>query len=305
LFLVAFGLLVYAHQFAVLRKTSLLTDNLPTLKRTPFTSPAANPASLTVVNATLPTLKSTPPTSPPACAPVMTPAQFRLDTEVFGCCTVGVPLDQTMKNFLTKICGFFIESGVQDGIFQSNTLIFARKFGYSGLLVEPATSLIRALAQNRPESIVFNGALTSFVKDGSHVTVPSGSPMGIVSHNTTHAQSTVIARSLSSLLDEHGIENVDFLSLDVEGHETDILDGIDFHRHRTTFILIEIWKKNPQTFQVMRSACYTLYSEHVDHEGSISMWQHATAHRDFLFVDRHSGNCHTAPVYTHTTPVKL
>ncbi len=62
LFLVAFGLLVYAHQFAVLRKMSLLTDNLPTLKRTPFTSPAANPASLTVVNAT-PSFASTPKSS--------------------------------------------------------------------------------------------------------------------------------------------------------------------------------------------------------------------------------------------------
>jgi hypothetical protein len=123
--------------------------------------------------------------------------------------------------------------------------------------------------------------------------------MGVVSHNTTLAQSTVVARSLSRLLDQHGIENVDFLSLDVEGHEADILAGIDFRRHRPTFILIEIWNKNPQTFQAMHSACYTLYSEHVDHEGSISMWQHATAHRDFLFVDRHSGNCHTAPVYTH------
>jgi FkbM family methyltransferase len=242
----------------------------------------------------------------------MTPAQFRLDTEVYGCCTTGVPgevkagvpLDQSMKSFLTEPCGFFIEAGAQDGVFQSNTLIFARKFGYTGLLIEPATSLIPALTQNRPESIVFNGALTSFAKNGSHVTVPSGSPMGIVSHNTTHAEATVIARSLSSLLDEHGIKNVDFLSLDVEGHEADILDGIDFRRHRPRFVLIEIWNKNPETFQAMHRACYTLYSEHVDHEGSISMWQHATAHRDFLFVDRHSGDCHTAPVHTNTTPVE-
>jgi hypothetical protein len=119
------------------------------------------------MNATLPIVKSTPFAAPPACSPLMTPVQFRLDTEVFGCCTVGVPLDQTMKNILTKPCGFFIEAGAQDGMFQSNTLIFARKFGYTGLLVEPATSLIRALTSNRPESIVFNGALTSITRAAS------------------------------------------------------------------------------------------------------------------------------------------
>ncbi len=134
LFLVAFGLLVYAHQFAVLRKTSLLAANLPTLQRTSF-----------AVNASPPIVASTPVAAPSACSPLMTPAQFRLDTEVYGCFTTGVPgevkagvpLDQTMKSFLTEPCGFFIEAGAQDGVFQSNTLIFARKFGYTGLLVEP------------------------------------------------------------------------------------------------------------------------------------------------------------------------
>lgn len=206
------------------------------------------------------------------------------------------PVDQTLKKFLTEPCGFFIEAGAQDVISFSNTLIFARKFGYRGILVEPATSLIERLKQNRPESIVFNGALTSFLKDGSQVTVTSGSPMGTVSDDIVNAKSTVIARSLSKLLDEYGVHKIDFFSLDVEGHEVEILNGIDFTRHRPIFVLIEIWNRNPETFQAMDRACYTLYNESVDHEGSISMWNHWTAHRDFLFVDRHSGRCETAAV---------
>lgn len=242
------------------------------------------------------TPQSTPLPSRASCSPLMTAEQFQMDTEVFGCCPGhGVPLDQTMKKFLTEPCGFFVEAGAQDGIFQSNTLIFARKRGYRGLLVEPATSLIERLRQNRPESIVFNGALTSFQRDGSQVTVPSGSPMGIVSHDVVNGTATVTARSLSKLLDEHGIQNVDFFSLDVEGHEVEILDGIDFNRHRPRFVLIEVWNKNPLTFAAMERACYSVYNESVDREGSISMWQHSPPHRDFLFVDRHVGRCETAP----------
>ena len=268
-------------------------ENIPlfgVLNTTPLTTETSS-------NTITSTARSTPLPSGTSCSPLMTAEQFQMDTEVFGCCPGhGVPLDQTMKKFLTEPCGFFIEAGAQDGIFQSNTLIFARKRGYTGLLIEPATSLIGRLRQNRPESIVFNGALTSFQRDGSQVTVPSGSPMGIVSHDVVNATTTVIARSLSKLLDEHGIQKVDFFSLDVEGHEVEILKGLDFNRHRPRFVLIEVWNKNPPTFQAMERACYSLYNESVDREGSISMWQHSPPHRDFLFVDRHDGRCETAAI---------
>ena len=49
----------------------------------------------------------------------------------------------------------------------------------------------------------------------------------------------VSARTLSSVLDEAGAAQVDFLSLDVEGYEPIVLRGIDFNRHSPQFLLIE------------------------------------------------------------------
>lgn len=267
------------------------------------TSPFAPQNTTTLTNVTLFNTLISPPESISApsvisCSPLMNATDFQKDTESFGCCIDhGPPLDQTMKMFLTEPCGFFIEAGAQDGIFQSNTLIFARKRGYRGLLIEPATSLFERLRQNRPESIIFNGALTSFERDGSQVTMPSGSPVGTVSHDFVNGTATVPARALSKLLDEHNIQKVDFFSLDVEGHEVEILKGIDFNRHRPRFILIEVWNKNPQTFLAMERACYSLYNGSVDSEGSLNFWKHSPPHRDFLFVDRHSGRCNTLPLH--------
>lgn len=259
--------------------------------------------NMTLFNTRISAPKRTSPPSVTSCSPLMNAVEFEKDTEAFGCCTdYGPPLDRTMKMFLTEPCGFFIEAGAQDGVFQSNTLIFARKRGYRGLLIEPATSLCERLRRNRPESIVFNGALTSFQRDGSQVTMPSGSPMGTVSHDFVNGTATVPARALSKLLDEHNIQKVDFFSLDVEGHEAEILKGIDFNRHRPRFILIEVWNKNPQTFLAMERACYSLYNESVDSEGSLNFWKHSPPHRDFLFVDRHSGRCQTAPVHSADEP---
>ena len=52
------------------------------------------------------------------------------------------------------------------------------------------------------------------------------------------------ARTLSSILDEVGAPEVDFLSLDVEGYEAQVLAGLDLERHAPRFVLVEIRDAN-------------------------------------------------------------
>ena len=40
-------------------------------------------------------------------------------------------------------------------------------------------------------------------------------------------------------MDEHGIEKVDFLSMDIEGHEPNALKGFDIDRFRSDLVCIE------------------------------------------------------------------
>ena len=51
---------------------------------------------------------------------------------------------------------------------------------------------------------------------------------------------TVPARTLSSVLDEAGVPEIDLLSLDVEGFESQVLAGLDLERHAPRWMLIEI-----------------------------------------------------------------
>src|SRR5205085_1005428 len=51
----------------------------------------------------------------------------------------------------------------------------------------------------------------------------------------------VPARTLSSLLDEAEIAEIDLFSLDVEGYEEEVLRGLDLGRHAPHLILVEIW----------------------------------------------------------------
>jgi len=71
---------------------------------------------------------------------------------------------------------------------------------------------------------------------------------------------TVPARTLSSVLDEAGAPEIDFLSLDVEGFEPDVLRGLDLARHAPRWILVETDNDPPRT-EGVRAALGDRYAE--------------------------------------------
>jgi hypothetical protein len=51
---------------------------------------------------------------------------------------------------------------------------------------------------------------------------------------------TVPAKTLSQILEKQRISHIDLFSLDVEGYEPEVLQGLDFKRHRPTWLLLEV-----------------------------------------------------------------
>jgi FkbM family methyltransferase len=159
-------------------------------------------------------------------------------------------MDIKLRDYLPR-CGFFVEAGANDGYRQSNTYWLERFGGWSGLLVEPVPHLARVCAKERPGSRVVNCALGP--PDGPDaLTIHVGGLMSKTEATadwdapaeefgepyTKTSYVTVPARTLSSLLDEMSAPPVDFLSLDVEGYEPQVLAGIEA-RHLPRFMLIE------------------------------------------------------------------
>ncbi len=158
----------------------------------------------------------------------------------------GLPsgdLEKKILNYFKHIKnGVFVEAGALNGLFQSNTK-FLEYIGWSGLLVEPSREAFNQCKQNR-NSIVENYALVAsdevevvlgdFLYDGSGglgARSKIGGPDGTIAVN---------AKTLKSLLEKHNITHVNFLSLDVEEYEMEVLKGIDFDNVLIDFILIEV-----------------------------------------------------------------
>ncbi len=155
----------------------------------------------------------------------------------------GVPLDLKLVKIFNLKNGFFIEVGAYDGVIFSNTKLLEEKNGWKGILIEPSPSLFSKLCSNRPQSRCFQCALGSFEENGTYGWGDfEGGPMASLTQRTDNPQTVkVLIRSLQSILDECNITHIDFFSLDTEGYEWNILNGIDFSKTDITYMLIEIY----------------------------------------------------------------
>jgi FkbM family methyltransferase len=167
-------------------------------------------------------------------------------------------LDLKLKPYLNFERGYFIEAGANDGVAQSNTLYYEKYRKWTGLLIEPIPQLAAQCRQNRPRCAVENCALVpsdyprdtiemhycnlmSLVKGGMKDEAASLDHIkrGCEVQGISTFELTVPARTLTSVLDQHHPRAIDFFSLDVEGFELDVLNGMDFEQYQPKWMLVE------------------------------------------------------------------
>lgn len=127
--------------------------------------------------------------------------------------------------------GWFVDVGAYDGVEHSNTLALERDYGWSGLCVEPNPDAHRRLAASRSGSTcvcaLASDRAVALPFDGIAVSVDAAARL------TT-------ADTLSRFLEDAAAPAVvDYLSVDVEGHELHVLDGIDFDRWHVRLVTVE------------------------------------------------------------------
>jgi FkbM family methyltransferase len=145
--------------------------------------------------------------------------------------------------------GFFVEFGSADGVALSNSFLLEKELGWSGILCEPSRSWHEDLKRNRSCTIEFRcvysrtgeqiGFSENYIGELSGITEFTGDDHhGIINRTTDSYQVETI--SLLDLLIEHNApKHVDFLSVDTEGSEFEILNAFDFSRYSFGAICVE------------------------------------------------------------------
>jgi FkbM family methyltransferase len=145
--------------------------------------------------------------------------------------------------------GYFVEFGAGNGVNLSNTWLLEHDFGWQGVLAEPNPVFHEDLFRNRrcftstkcvvgndASEVVFNqttdphlATIDSYTTSDMHLT-----------RRISGTRITVPAQSLMDLLREAGApRRIDYMSLDTEGSEFEIMRNFDFNAYDVNLITVE------------------------------------------------------------------
>ena len=169
-------------------------------------------------------------------------------------------IDSKLEKYLNFNEGIFVEAGANDGYKQSNTYFLEKYKNWNGVLIEPIPELYQKCLTERQNSIVLNNALVSKEYKHKDIKIFYSDLMSIVENDNftkkdlnEHVKKgleiqkikktyevNVNVVTLTYIFDTYlAGKNIDFLSLDVEGYECNVLNGLDLKKYSPTYILIE------------------------------------------------------------------
>jgi FkbM family methyltransferase len=161
--------------------------------------------------------------------------------------------------FVYKPDGFYVEIGAYDGVHLSNTYFF-EQIGWHGLLIEPLPEQAEACRRNRPGSQVFQAAIgrgegevelsqvvngqangasgdvRSFVRTQPHLAAKARQDGHEVVARQVPMHTFEATAEAAGLVESQAI---DFISIDCEGMDFEVLQSIDLTKWQPRLLLIE------------------------------------------------------------------
>ena len=182
--------------------------------------------------------------------------------------------------------GYFVEFGATDGRKLSNTWFLEKEMGWTGILAEPNPIFRTVIKENRSCAISTkcvhsaSGRTVDFlaVKDPEYSRIADINP-GDGHEERKRGDSTIVpveTISLNDLLMEHQApRRIDYLSVDTEGSEYEILSAFDFERWRPRAITVE------HNFTPLRERLFELLSS----KGYRRVWVGLSRFDDWYVLD--------------------
>ncbi len=166
--------------------------------------------------------------------------------------------------FSDAASGYYVEVGANEPKLTSMTW-HLEEVGWTGVLVEPIPELFEALCRERPRSRVFQAACAAPEACGvaDFVVTPDLSQStlkcdAIADPSRVARIERVQVRTLDDILREVGDPRLDFVSIDVEGAQLDVLRGFALTQHRPRLLLIEDHLTDFQTHRYLARRGYRL-----------------------------------------------
>lgn len=156
------------------------------------------------------------------------------------------------RAFSGRTSGLYVDVGAAHPVDHSVTKHF-HDLGWTGINIDPHPGFLALLEEHRPSDVNLGMAVSDHSGEATFFLGPSHHPGGSTLSAEVAAgawdeggsTTTVRLATLSEILAEHvGDATIDFLKVDVEGHEREVISGCDWDRWRPSVILVEATRPN-------------------------------------------------------------
>lgn len=156
--------------------------------------------------------------------------------------------------------GFYVDIGAADPIVNSATNLFYQK-GWSGINVEPNTSFFQKLKRSRTKDINLHIGISSQSGQAIFYDCLTNKEWSTFSkkvylthkrHQVKFKKTKLAINTLANILDQHKPpKTINFLKVDVEGLEEQVLGGNNWQKYRPIVVVIE--SNSPQKCHLLMS----------------------------------------------------
>jgi len=177
--------------------------------------------------------------------------------------------------FKGKKDGIFVDVGANDGVTYSNSYFFEKELGWTGICIEPLPGAFAKLKKNRNCNSINgccsnNNSVEIFLNVDGYGEMLSGLKskydprhlnrlMNEVSlHGGSISEIEVICYNMNDLLLNNRLLQIDFISLDTEGGELDILKTLDFDNIGIKVIVVENAYNEPYISEFMKKKGFSM-----------------------------------------------
>ena len=157
-------------------------------------------------------------------------------------------IDLLLNNiFKNKKNGFYIDVGCNHPIFNNNTYLLYKR-GWSGVNIDLDYDCINLFKKFRNADFNINCALSSTDGTKNLYFYHNKSPLNTLNKNVSDKQNAKVqkikkidTKTLNEILKNENLHDktIDLLTIDVEGHELDVLKGFDLNYYKPKIVVLE------------------------------------------------------------------
>jgi len=216
--------------------------------------------------------------------------KFRSKKESYSFGTIDILVNYFFKN---KHDGFYVDVGCQNPISNNNTYLLYKNKNWNGMNIDLDQKNIDLFNLVRKRDLNIKAAVSSGNFKKKIYFYHSKSAINTLEKKISNFQNAKVKKiidvdtvTLNQLLFKNNIKKIDFLSVDVEGHEINVLNGFNIKKYSPQLVVIEYLDLKMKKFEFYNNSIKNIldsdiYKYFIKNNYSLINWNHG----DLVFVN--------------------